>query len=92
MRGMYDWTSLTRSQNLKVFERLPDKLVELLPDEDAAQLSTLWKVQAPVNNDKSTQRYIKIYIQLLQALAMLNICTFSPGKEVGERLHCPRAI
>ena len=50
MKGMYDWTSLTRSQNLKVFERLPDKLVELLPDEDAAQLSALWKVQVPVNN------------------------------------------
>ena len=53
MRGMYDWTSLTRSQNLKVFERLPDKLVELLPDEDAAQLSALWKVQVPVNNEIS---------------------------------------
>ena len=44
VKGMYDWTSLTRSQNLKVFERLPDKLVELLPDDDAAQLSALWKV------------------------------------------------
>ena len=41
VKGMYDWTSLTRLQNLKVFERLPDKLVELLPDEDAAQLNTL---------------------------------------------------
>lgn len=45
MRGMYDWTSLTRSQILKVFEKLPDKMVELLPDEDAAQMSALWKVQ-----------------------------------------------
>ena len=53
MRGMYDWTSLTRSPNLKVFERLPDKLVELLPDEDAAQLSALWKVHVPVNNEIS---------------------------------------
>ena len=44
VKGMYDWTSLTRSRSLKVSERLPDKLVELLPDDDAAQLSALWKV------------------------------------------------
>ena len=42
---MYEWTSLNRSQNLLVLKKLPDKLQDLLEEDDAAQVSALLKVK-----------------------------------------------
>lgn len=36
-----EWTSLTRTQNLKVLKKLPERFPDLLPEDDAVQLGAL---------------------------------------------------
>ena len=42
--GKFEWTALDRQQRLKVLRRLPPKLQDLLPSEDATQIAQLWTV------------------------------------------------
>ena len=41
---MFTWTALDRKQKLKVLKGLPDDLHKVLPEDDAARISVLWKV------------------------------------------------
>ena len=40
--GMYEWTALTRSQILLVLQKLPDKLCDLVAEDDAVQIGDIW--------------------------------------------------
>ena len=44
--GVFTWTALNRKQKLTVLKELPQKLPEVLPEEDAIQIGTLWKASS----------------------------------------------
>ena len=47
--GLFTWTALNRKQKLTVLKELPQKLPEVLPEEDAIQIGTLWNASSISN-------------------------------------------
>ena len=45
--------TLTQSQNLLVLEKRPDKLHDLVPEDDAPQIAALWKIKIAVGRVES---------------------------------------
>lgn len=43
--GMYEWTSLNRTQNLLALQNLPPKFSDLFPEPQASQIGALWNVR-----------------------------------------------
>jgi hypothetical protein len=49
--GMYEWTSLTRAQILRILKNLPEKFGDLFPAPQAPKLASLFKAFLELYND-----------------------------------------